>query len=219
MNAEKELVLRIRPDAHSIQVENLNEGVIAYKEISMQTFFDCIKNSVRHEGIRSGLLPLNCFHIKISDDGTRDFCLWHPYLRADISYFGTEYPDFPLPRLVFGFQVSPEGKVRSCGLGVVEDRSPDEDTAMYIYPFSNVGGFHLCTGNSDLPVYKKASTLRHLPAYLLQLPNNNDSFNAINNKLHMPYRELLNHLRDKDPAYYYTDVLIPNGKTLKEFIG
>ena len=34
----------------------------------------------------------------------------------------------------------------------------------------------------------------------------------------MPYRELLNHLKNKDPAYYYTDVLIPSGKTLKDFI-
>ena len=58
----------------------------------------------------------------------------------------------------------------------------------------------------------------NLPGYLLQLPNNNDSFNPQNNKLHMPYRELLNHLKDKDPSYYYTDVLVPSGKTLKDFI-
>lgn len=32
---------------------------------------------------------------------------------------------------------------------------------------------------------------------------NNDSFNPQDNKLHMPYRELLNHLKNKDPAYYY----------------
>ena len=32
------------------------------------------------------------------------------------------------------------------------------------------------------------------------------------------YRALLNHLKDKEPAYYYTDVLVPNGKTLKDFI-
>ena len=133
-------------------------------------------------------------------------------------YFGTEYPDFPLPRLVFGFRVSQEGKVLDCRLGVVEDKPPAEDSAMFVYPFSNVGGFHLCTGNNVLPVYKKTSALVNLPGYLLQLPNNNDSFNPQNNKLHMPYRELLNHLKDKDPSYYYTDVLVPSGKTLKDFI-
>ena len=150
--------------------------------------------------------------------GERQFCLWHPHLHADISYFGTEYPNFPLPRLVFGFQVSREGKIYNCRLGVVEDKPPAEDSAMFIYPFSNVGGFHLCTGNNVLPVYKKTSALANLPGYLLQLPNNNDRFNAKNNKLNMAYRELLNHLRDKDPAYYYTDILIPSGKTLKDFI-
>ena len=157
-------------------------------------------------------------HVGVSENGERDFCLWHPYLRADISYFGTEYPDFPLPRLVFGFRVSQEGKVLDCRLGVVEDKLPAEDSAMFVYPFSNVGGFHLCTGNNVLPVYKKTSALVNLPGYLLQLPNNNDSFNPQNNKLHMPYRELLNHLKDKDPSYYYTDVLVPSGKTLKDFI-
>ena len=36
--------------------------------------------------------------------------------------------------------------------------------------------------------------------------------------LFLPYRELLNHLKDKAPSYYYTDVLVPSGKTLKDFI-
>lgn len=177
-----------------------------------------MRHSIRHEGIRSGFLPQNCFHVSVRENGDRDFCLWHPHLRADINYFGTEYPDFPLPRLVFGFRVNPEGKVFDCRLGVVEDKPPAEDNAMFLYPFSNVGGFHLCTGNNVLPVYKKTSALVNLPGYLLQLPNNNDSFNPQDNKLHMPYRELLNHLKNKDPAYYYTDVLIPSGKTLKDFI-
>ncbi len=219
MNALNELVLRINPDEHSIRVENVNDGVVSFKEITVETFYDCVKSSIRSEGVRSGFLPRNCFHISVSENGDRDYCLWHPHLCADISYYGTEYPDFPLPRLVFGFRVSQEGKVYNCRLGVVEDKPPAEDLAMFIYPFSNVGGFSLCTGNNALPVYKKASALVNLPGYLLQLPNNNDRFSAKNNKLHMPYRELLNHLKNKTTAYYYTDVLIPSGKTLKDFIG
>lgn len=219
MNALNELVLRINPDEHSIRVENVNDGVVSFKEITVETFYDCVKSSMRSEGVRSGFLPRNCFHISVSENGDRDYCLWHPHLCADISYYGTEYPDFPLPRLVFGFRVSQEGKVYNCRLGVVEDKPPAEDLAMFIYPFSNVGGFSLCTGNNALPVYKKASALVNLPGYLLQLPNNNDRFSAKNNKLHMPYRELLNHLKNKTTAYYYTDVLIPSGKTLKDFIG
>ena len=218
MSAKRELVLRITPNERSIRVEEMKDGVTSFKEIALETFYDCVRYSIRHEGVQSGFLPQNCFHVSVSENGDRDFCLWHPHLHADISYFGTEYLDFPLPRLVFGFRVSQEGKVFSCRLGVVEDKPPAEDSAMFVYPFSNVGGFHLCTGNNVLPVYKKTSALANLPGYLLQLPNNNDSFNPQNNKLHMPYRELLNHLKNKDPAYYYTDVLIPSRKTLKDFI-
>lgn len=218
MNARKELVIRIDPEQYRIRVENNNGGVIASKEISEQTFYDCIKKSVQQESVKSGFLPANCFHVSVGRDGDRTYCLWYPELYADISYFGTEYPHFPLPRLVFGFRVSKEGKVYSCRLGVTEDKPPAEDVGMFIYPFSNVGGFQLCTGNNALPVYKKSSALANLPGYLLRLPNNNDSFNAKNNRLHLQYRELLNHMKNKGPAYYYTDVLISNGKTLKDFI-
>lgn len=51
------------------------------------------------------------------------------------------------------------------------------------------------------------------------MPNNDDNFDVRDNKLKLEYRDLLEHLKDKDPSYYYSDVLIPNGKTLKDFIG
>lgn len=61
----------------------------------------------------------------------------------------------------------------------------------------------------------------HLPIcqHSATIPNGDHSFNALNNKLNLQYRDLLEHLKDKDPSYYYSDVLIPNGKTLKDFIG
>ena len=58
-----------------------------------------------------------------------------------------------------------------------------------------------------------------LPALLLSIPNGDHSFSVLNNKPGMQYRDLLEHLKDKDPSYYYSDVLISNGKTLKDFIG
>lgn len=109
MSAKQELILHICPEEHSIRVENVCDGVTAFKEIALETFYDCVKHSIRHEGIRSGFLPQNCFHVSVNENGDRHFCLWHPHLHADISYFGTEYPNFPLPRLVFGFRVSREG--------------------------------------------------------------------------------------------------------------
>ena len=121
MSAKRELVLRITPNERSIRVEEMKDGVTSFKEIALETFYDCVRYSIRHEGVQSGFLPQNCFHVSVSENGDRDFCLWHPHLHADISYFGTEYPDFPLPRLVFRFRVSQEGKVFDCRLGVVED--------------------------------------------------------------------------------------------------
>lgn len=219
MNQSNDLLIRISPDDMRIQVESTCDGVTAFKEISPDSFFECIKSSITKDAVSSGFLPRNCFSISVNADGTKNYCIWHPELYADISYFGTEYPHFPLPRLVFGFRVSDVGKILNCRLGVVKDEPLKEDTPMYVYPFSNVAGFSLCIGNNALPIYKKAHTLATLPGFLLRLPNNNDRFNAKDNKLHLQYRELLEHLKKKDPAYYYTDVLIENGKTIQDFIG
>ena len=43
-------------------------------------------------------------------------------------------------------------------------------------------------------------------------------FDREHNKMKLSHKELLEHLKDKDPAYYYTDILVPNGRTLAEFI-
>ena len=106
-------------------------------------------------------------------------------------------------------------------MGVAADEKSTMETAMYRYPFSNVSGTRgdICIGANALPKYKTPHALASLPALLLSIPNGDHSFNALNNKLGMQYRDLLEHLKDKDPSYYYSDVLLPNGKTLKDFIG
>ena len=80
-----------------------------------------------------------------------------------------------------------------------------------------MGAFVLAA--NTLPQYKTPHALASLPAFLLSIPNGDHSFNRLNNKLGLQYRDLLEHLKDKEPSYYYSDVLIPNGKTLKDFIG
>ncbi|MBQ9720915.1 MAG: hypothetical protein IJV64_09520, partial [Oscillospiraceae bacterium] len=57
-----------------------------------------------------------------------------------------------------------------------------------------------------------------LADFILRMPNNDDMFSMSHNKLGLGYRDLLEHLKDKTPAYYYTDILIPDGKTLKNFM-
>ena len=93
------------------------------------------------------------------------------------------------------------------------------DTSLFFYPFSNVyEDDRVCTGNNVLPRYKKLSALKNFPRYLLGLPDNDDMFDRRHNRKELEHKELMELLRDKDPAYYYTDILVPNGRTLSDFI-
>lgn len=100
-------------------------------------------------------------------------------------------------------------------------RKADDGDCNVPLSVSNVSGTRgaICIGANALPKYKTPHTLASLPAFLLSIPNGDHSFNALNNKLNLQYRDLLEHLKDKEPSYYYSDVLIPNEKTLKDFIG
>ena len=219
--SENELRVRILPEEEQVLVETHTNGIVKCKEIQADAFLDCIKSSIRRNYVSSGLLPPNCLHIGIDSDGNKSYCLWYPRLYADTSYHETAYLNFPLPRLVFAFHVDTEGKIGECRMGVVADEKPTMETVMYCYPFSNVSGTRgaICIGANALPKYKTPHALASLPAFLLSIPNGDHSFNALNNKLGLQYRDLLEHLNGKDPSYYYSDVLIPNGKTLKDFIG
>lgn len=103
-------------------------------------------------------------------------------------------------------------------LGVMKDETPKADTPMFHYPFSNVSRSSICVGNNPLPKYKELRAISTLPDYILRLPNNDDMYDSRRTKLELGYRDLLEHLKGKDPAYYYDEVLIPNGLTLKDFI-
>lgn len=144
----------------------------------------------------------------------------YPRLRADLSLYKTPYPDFPIPRLVFGFSVgAADGAVSACRIGVIAGETPTPDTIMYRYPFSNVDSSgSLCIGANTLPKYKELRKAAGLPALLISIPNNFDRFDPSDNQLGLDYRDLMQHLKDKEPAYYYTDILIPNGQTLAHFI-
>lgn len=53
---------------------------------------------------------------------------------------------------------------------------------------------------------------------LVYIDSGNGEYSSSNNKLGLEYRELMEHLKDKDPEYYYSDILIPKKETLGEFI-
>ena len=129
----------------------------------------------------------------------------------------TEYRDFPLPKLVFGFKVAGK-KIKKVYLGITGNGILRESSLMYTYPFSNVSkDFVLCTGGNALPEIKSPYSLSNMPDYILSLPDNDDYYNIRHNRLELGHRELMEHLADKSPEYYYSDVLIPSGKTLADF--
>lgn len=221
MDASSDIVIRISPTQGTIAVEEDRGGVITRKEIQRNDLLNCFQGSLIQEdsGYNSGFLPLNTIAL-FQNSEEKCFVLWHPKLYADVSVYDTPYPHFPIPRLVFGFTLNQNGKASNCRIGVVADETPTPETVMYHYPFSNVsrGSGYLCVGANSLPIYKKQHKAFHLPDFLLSIPNNMHGYYTTNNKLGLEYRELMEHLKDKEPAYYYSDILIPSGKTLQDFI-
>ena len=218
---ERETVIRISPGQRELVVEQKNDaGVTVRKSLTPETFARCIVGSRLDTVVRtSGLLPENCIGVSLSD-GLSQYFIRYPELYADVTYYGTLYERFPLPRLVFAFSYDKESrKVIGKRLCVVKDERLTPETPTYTYPFSNVHEDGcICTGNNALPVYKDPTRIATLADFILRMPNNNDMFSEENNKLNLGYRDLLEHLKDKPPAYYYSDVLIPDGKTLKDFM-
>ena len=221
MRGEFDLTIRINSEDARVVVEQRGpDGTVSTKNISPESLSSCIQNSMYDETeYASGLLPEGCIGVKLSQNCAIYF-VRYPELYADFTYQKTEYPQFPIPRLVFAFRYMPEeGKVSSCGLCAVKDEKLSLKTPTFWYPFSNVsdsGG--ICTGNNVLPVYPDPSRLHTLAGYILRLPNSNDYYRTNHNRLHAEFRDLLEHMKDKGPEHYYSDILVENGQTLGDFL-
>jgi hypothetical protein len=213
-----DIVIRIKEDG-SVSVEEHKDGIKSYKAITPNSLLGCINKSILRGTVSSGLLPKACISFTAHDNGSKDVYILHPESTADITYYNTLYSTFPLPKLLFGFRITGEGKISRCRLGVVGNEGYLKPTTpMYFYPFSNVSDSRLCVGNNPLPKCQDIHTLASLPYHLLSLPNNDDSFNPENNKMGMEMRDLLEHLKDKPPEYYYSDILFQSNYTLSDFI-
>ena len=216
-----DLVIRLSPGKQTVTVEEYKPGkVVAFKEISTIDLYDTFFSSYSNRDlVNSGFLPDNCLSVSVCST-ERIFYLWNTELRADIMYQEKEYRNFPIPRLVFGVRILDNGKTADCSMGVVADEKPAPETPMFFYPFSNVyESGKVCVGNNILPRYRDVRKLWQFPRYLLGLPDNDDFYYSEHNRLGLAHGELLEHLKDKDPSYYYTDILVKNGMTLQDFIG
>lgn len=218
-NVVDEMVIHLRSDA-TILIEKHTGEIVSSKFINPDDLFNCIKNSTTHVGIESGILPNNTVFYREEQDGTRRIILKIPAGYHDIIYYGTPYASFPLPAMVLGFVIKPDGHISSKKLVMVEEGILRDETEIYSYPFSNVNqyNFEICVGRNLLPEIQELRQLSSLPYFFLSIPNNDDYFNRKYNKKEMDYRELLEYLKNKDPQVYYNEILIKNGRNLNDFI-
>ena len=124
----RDVILRLSPTRNTIIVEEQKPGgIAAYREIDPLELYYVINQSyASNDYLDSGFLPEHCLHLSMSAT-EKYFVLWNPELRADVIYGDREYPDFPIPRMVFGVRVLENGKVAECSMGVVADEAPTVD--------------------------------------------------------------------------------------------
>ena len=213
---DDELIIHISADG-KITVEDIEDGIRAYKAVEPEVFLECVRSSIRTQLVSSGIMPSGTFYYAAGDGGMQKICMEFQPRKCDVVYEKTTYSDFPLPRLVFGFSLK-NGRITGVNLGVTEEGMLTPKSRMFVYPFSNVSGFRLCCGANRLPDVKSLHQLTGVMHFIMSMPNNNDHYTPGRTKLGLELRHLFATLKDKDTRFYYTDVLIDSGKTLQYFI-
>lgn len=214
-----ELVLHIREN-REILLEIIEKGVVQTKNLSPDILQDCISQSFSFL-YHSGLLPSNTIHIsKNPMENSTTLVLDYDEGSADLNYMGAVYRDFPLPRILFQFQIENSGRISSVWLKIVPKGRLDNETACFLWPFSNVRhDSSLCLGCNELPHVDDLQRLKHLPRFILELPCNDDLFDSSKNQMGFSLSDLLEHLKDKESSYYYDKILIPQpGEKLAHFL-
>ena len=193
---------------------------VGRKTIEFSAFVKAIQESTPAPTACSGLLPPGTISYCESSNHQITMTVESSDEYADITYFNTRYEHFPLPHLIFQFSFFEGQRVQSVRIGVAERERLRPDSRMFYYPFSNVcaANGRLCVGSNILPKVSSPHGLNSLPRFLLELPNNDDWFDSTHNKPGCSMRQLLEHLKDKTPDYYESDILIPDGRTLADFI-
>lgn len=123
MPKDYDMIIRINSERAEVEVEQRSKkGVITRKNISPQSLSSCILTSrVDDASHPTGLLPEGCIAV-VMEKKYVYYYIRYPESYADFSYFGTEYPHFPIPRLVFCFKYLPSArKVAEASLCVVKD--------------------------------------------------------------------------------------------------
>ena len=202
----------------NIVVDDCRGKTVKHKVISMNTFVKLVEKNVEITTVHTGVLPDRCVSYTENQNGSRYVVTDLGKFRIDLIYENTKYEDFPVPRLLFGFEVDKDFKITKVNVAVSDMGTLRENTKLYKYPFSNVSGFDMCIGQNVMPKIKSLRQLNGIPYYIFSMPDNNDRYSPDRTNLNMEYRTMLEFLRDKNEKFYYENVLIPTGKTLSDFI-
>lgn len=213
----RKAVLLLDPLKSAVKTELIREdGTREVRHIPGDALLSGLEAHTQMAPVRSGLLPPGVVSLTAYPDGW-DVTLQNVTDRCTVWYHKTVYPDFPLPRLLLRCRMK-GGMLNGFQMAVCDAGSLSPETKLYRFPFPNVNGFSLCVGTNQFTGYDTLWKLRGLMHRVLSLPFGDDYYKPDCTRLGLSARELFEHLKDKDPAYYYSDVLIPNGKTLTDFI-
>ena len=214
----REAVLHLDPLRSVVKTELIQrDGTCIVKHIPGDALADELKAHTHIAPMHTGLLPPGVAMLTAYPD-VWDVTLETVTDRCTVYYHKTVYPDFPLPHLLLRCKVK-HGALNGFHLAVAEIGSLTPDTKLYQCPFPNVSGFSLCVGTNQFTGYDTLWKLRGLMHRVLSLPFGDDYYQPGCTRLGLSARDLFERLKDKEPAYYYSDVLIPIGKTLTDFIG
>ncbi len=220
MNASQErFSLEIQPENPNLIFRWTRDGISCHKEIRQEAFISCFRQALKAPPVFTGLLPANCVSYAKRPDGLEQVAICVEPSFADIAYHDTTYQHFPMPRLLYRFSFVRGHRIQGVKLAVLDKGYLRPASRLFYYPFSNVAqSGALCTGSNVLPKCESLHSLASLPMYIMSMKNNDDHFSTDRNKENLPYRTLLERMKNKSPEDYYTNVLVLRKETLGEFL-
>ena len=214
----REAVLHLDPLRSVVKTELIQrDGTCVVKHIPGDALVDELKAHTKMAPVQSGLLPPGIVALTAYQDSW-DVTLETVTDRCTVYYHKTAYPDFPLPHILLRCKVN-NGKLSGFQIAVSDAGALMPESRLYRFPFPNVNDFSLCVGTNQFTGYDTLWKMRGLMHRVLSLPFGDDYYQPGCTRLGLSARDLFERLKDKEPSYYYSDVLIPNGKTLTDFIG
>ena len=89
----------------NLVIDDYRGETVKHKVISMNTLVKIVEKNVEITTVNSGILPDRCVSYTEKQNGNRYVVMDLGKFRIDLIYENTKYEDFPIPRLLFGFEI------------------------------------------------------------------------------------------------------------------